>query len=141
MKKILLGLLLCSVVSAGGQKPAWVNHVPPRSATYYYRASQGAGDTPEKAITHAFIMAICESAFAVDLPVDMEKLLKLPEDSVLVSFARFSRIPINKVCWYTEPLVTTMGYRAYVLCQVARDANVKPQYKTFNCLRSKEENE
>ncbi|MDR1983945.1 MAG: hypothetical protein LBQ28_03880 [Prevotellaceae bacterium] len=138
--RILFGLFgLLYVCNAVGQVPLWVSRVPKGTATYYYRVSQGTGDTPEKAITKAFINVICESAFAVDLPANLEQLQKMPEDSVLVSYGKFSRIPVNKVCSYTELLITRTGYRAYVLCQVAKDVNIKPVYNTFNCLLNKEE--
>jgi hypothetical protein len=117
--------------------PEWVHAAPRKADTYYYRVAQGAAGTPEEALKKAFAMAIYESAFAVGVAVDMQKLESMPADSALVSLSKFVSIPINLVCRFVEELAPK-GYRAYVLCQVAIDPRVKPAYKTFNCLFNRE---
>lgn len=141
MKCYLLFLLLLGIAGAGfaQQLPGWVQSPPARTSTYYYRVSQGTGLTEEEAGRKAFVMAIMESAFAVGIPVDMKKLEKMQGDSLLIEGSRYVKIPINKVCQYTESLVTRRGYRAYILCQVANDVHTPPAFKSFNCITNKEE--
>lgn len=135
----ILLLVLMSIVAEAQTVPAWVYSPPSRSETYYYRVSQGIGQTEEEAETRAFATAIMESAFAIGVPVDIRQLERLDRDSMLVAASRYVKIPINKVCTYTETLITRRGYRAYVLCQVANDARVIPQFKSYNCILNKEE--
>jgi hypothetical protein len=139
LRLIGLGAAFFSATAAGAYPPLWLTKLPPKTETYYYRMAQGTGATEEEAITKAFINAVCESAYAVDLPVNLEALLKMPADSTLAIYGKNSRIPVNKVCSYTEAIGTRPGYRAYVLCQVASKAGVKPKYNTFNCLLNREE--
>lgn len=128
---------LCSVMAQS--VPAWVQSPPPRTSTYYYRVAHGTGLTGEAAERQAFAMAIMESAFAIGVPVDVKRLEQMESDSLLVEVSRYVRIPINKVCVHVESLVTRRGYRAYVLCQVANDPRIAPNFKSFNCLKNKEE--
>ena len=138
----ILGILLLSLmgmVAEAQTVPAWVYSPPSRSETYYYRVSQGIGQTEEEAEARAFATAIMESAFAIGVPVDIKQLERMERDSMLVTASRYVKIPINKVCSYTETLITRRGYRVYVLCQVANDARVVPLFKSFNCILNKEE--
>lgn len=141
MKRYLLFLLLLGIAKEGyaQQLPVWVQSPPSRTHTYYYRVSQGMGLTEEEAGRKAFVMAIMESAFAIGIPVDMRKLEKIQGDSLLAETSHYVKIPINKVCQYTESLVTRRGYRVYVLCQVANDVHTPPAFKSFNCTTNKEE--
>ena len=138
----LIGIMIFCIVGMVAQAqtlPAWVNMPPGRSETYYYRVSQGIGLTEEEAESRAFATAIMESAFAIGVPVDLKKLEQIDKDSLLVTASRYVKIPINKVCTHVESLITRRGFRAYVLCQVANDARVMPQFKSFNCILNKEE--
>jgi len=129
--------LLCAEVYA--LPPLWLKTLPGRSETYYYRRNFAEADTEEKAYTKALIKVACESAIAADFPVDLQQLLQMPEDSILVSLSRYSNIPVNVVCQYTEKLVSKNGYRVYLLCQVASKAGTKPKYRDFDCDKSKEQ--
>lgn len=141
MKGIIILLFsLLALFSANAQTvPTWLTQLPPRTNTYYYRVAQGTGLTEEAAQKQAFAAAIMESAFAVGVPIDLKKLEAMKGDNLLQEAARYVRIPINKVCQYTEHLVTRRGYKVYVLCQVANNAQVLPSFKSFNCLTNKEE--
>lgn len=134
----------CIALAAGAAqsyaiRPAWIDETPPKKQTYYYRVAQATAETEDKAYTKALISAICTSAFAADFPVDMQQLLRMQEDSVLVALSQFVNIPLNVVCRHAEKQVTAAGYKVYILCQVASNANVSPKYSTFNCRLSKEE--
>ncbi len=78
--------------------PSWIQSPPAKTAGYYYRVSQGTGLTEEAATKKAFAMAILESAFAIGIPVDIQKMEQLKSDSLLVEASRYVKIPINKVC-------------------------------------------
>jgi hypothetical protein len=121
------------------QQPLWLLHKPPKAATYYYRIAHAKASTEEEAHTLALTKIIVGSAMAVDNPQDMLKLLRLRADSALVMEAPASNIPFNEVCSHAEKLVSEHGYRVYVLCQVANDARIAPQYRDFNCYTNKEE--
>ena len=140
MKRLgIILFCLVGMVAEAQTLPAWVDMPPARSDTYYYRVSQGTGLTEEEAESRAFATAIMESAFAIGVPVDLKKLEQMHKDSLLVTASRYVKIPINKVCSHVASLVTRRGFRAYVLCQVANDARVIPQFKSFNCILNKEE--
>lgn len=128
-------LLLCM----GQGVPQWKQSPPRKTETYYYRVSQGTGLTEEAALKKALGLAIVESAFAIGVSVDISQLEKMDGDSLMIKASKFVRIPINKVCQYTEELVTRRGYRVYVLCQVANNVHILPDFKTFNCTLNKEE--
>lgn len=121
------------------KRPQWIRQLPPRSNTYYYRVSTATGLTEEAAERQAFAMAIMESAFAIGIPVDVKRLEQMEGDSLLIEVSRYVKIPINKVCAHVESLMTRRGYRAYILCQVANDVRIVPDFKSFNCYTNKEE--
>ena len=126
--------ITCTLFSFGqGAMPSWVQCPPAKTASYYYRVSQGTGLTEEAA------MAIFESAFAIGIPVDIQKMEQMEGDSLLVEASRYVKIPINKVCQYTRELTTRRGYKVYILCQVANDVHQRPKFKSFNCITNKEE--
>jgi hypothetical protein len=135
----LIVLLLLCCIKCAAQPPQWVSNPPKPTETYYYRVAEGQGKTDEEAVRKAFIAAIRESSFAIGARVNLQELERAPADSTLVALASAIDIPINKVCYYAESLITSWGYRAFVLCQVAKSANVKPKYKHFNCTLNKEE--
>lgn len=141
MKSYLLLFILVgiSLPVCGQGFPQWVQQLPTGTSTYYYRVSTGIGLTEEIASKQAWAVAIMESAFAMGIPIDIHKLESMRGDSLLVEASHFVRIPINKVCSYVEPLVTRRGVKVYILCQVARDATTKPQFKSFNCITNREE--
>lgn len=123
----------------GQGTPQWIQSPPRKAKTYYYRVSKGEGLTEEVALKKAFAMAIMETAFAIGVSVDIGQLEKMDGDSLMIESSKFVKIPINKVCQYTEGLITRRGYRVYLLCQVANDAHVTPKFRTFNCTLNKEE--
>lgn len=142
MKRILfLAILTAWALSSLGQQvlPQWVQSPPASNGTYYYRVSQGTGLTEEAASKKAFAMAVLESALAIGVPLNLQQLEQLEGDSLLVEANRYVKIPINKVCQHTVELTTRRGYRAYILCQVAKDVHAVPDFKSFNCILNKEE--
>jgi len=139
---LLLAWLLYMLLPAScyaQQNPRWLMFMPPKTETYYYRVAQASALTEEVALKKAFAMAIYESAFAVGIAVDLGKLESMSDDSTNIALSKAVSIPVNVVCKYVESLATKTGYKAYVLCQVANDVQIKPKYNTFNCMLNKEE--
>lgn len=126
-------------VNVYAQMPDWIKQRPPKSETYYYRVGQATADTEDKAYIKALAKVVCESAIAADFPVDMQKLLGAEDESALIEMSSEVNIPVNVACQYTEKLVTKVGYRVYLLCQVSNSAGKTPKYNIFNCYTNKEE--
>lgn len=142
MKRYLCFILLQGsliLYCMGQSRPQWIQSPPKKAETYYYRVSHGTGLTEEAALKKALALTIMESAFAVGVSVDVHKLEKMDGDSMMIEAEKYVKIPINKVCQYTEELITRRGYRVYVLCQVANDVHIIPDFRTFNCTSNKEE--
>lgn len=74
-------------------------------------------------------MAILESAFAIGIPVNLQKMEQLESDKLLVEANRYVKIPINKVCQHVMELTTRRGYRVFILCQVANNVHENPSSK------------
>ncbi|HIY87184.1 MAG TPA: hypothetical protein H9824_00555 [Candidatus Bacteroides pullicola] len=138
---LCLILMWAGALSSWGQYvlPRWVQSPPPSGNTYYYRVSQGDGTTEEASQKKAFAIAVLESAFAIGVPLNLQQLEQLEGDSLLVEANRYVKIPINKVCQHTVSLTTRQGYRTYILCQVAKDVHMIPDFKSFNCILNQEE--
>ncbi len=136
---IILNIAYTLSTYGQGAMPAWIQKPPAKTSTYYYRVSQATGLTEEAATKKAFAMAILESAFAIGIPVNLQKMEQLESDKLLVEANRYVKIPINKVCQHVMELTTRRGYRVFILCQVANNVHEKPIFKTFNCTLNKEE--
>jgi hypothetical protein len=134
---ILFGL--CALLCKSQGAPQWIQSPPRKTDTYYYRVAHATAITEEAAYKRAFAAVLMESAFAIGVSVDMGRLESLDEDSLLLAASKHVKIPVNIVCKYVESLVTRRGYKVYVLCQVANDVHVKPDFKSFNCISNKEE--
>ncbi|MDD3285953.1 MAG: hypothetical protein PHI14_00465 [Bacteroidales bacterium] len=127
---------LLSLQTFSQSLPQWLFSLPQKTDTYYYRVSSAEGLTEEIAEKKAFAKAIYESAFAIGISVDVSKLEET--DSSMANISKYVEIPINMCCKYVEYLTTRRGYKVYVLCQVANDVNIRPEYKTFDCYLNKE---
>lgn len=119
--------------------PRWVTQLPePSNETYYYRVTHAEGPSYEKAYAKAFATAILESSWklgvAVDTKNDLQVLEKGITDNINVGETQMV-LPLNKVCEYTEKLVTSRGIRIYILWQVARYGNVSPIFDDFRDCR------
>lgn len=119
--------------------PKWVTQLPePSNETYYYRVTHAEGPSYEKAYAKAFATAILESSWklgvAVDTKNDLQVLEKGITDNINVGETQMV-LPLNKVCEYTEKLVTSRGIKIYILWQVARYGNVSPLFDDFRDCR------
>ena len=131
----LLFLLGCGVF---GRTPAWINSVPQRTDTYYYRIGQATGKTENEAIRNAYKTVLRESADAIEVNFDSKANAVGSDSSFRTAGAIGYKLSVNKVCQYVEDLISRNGYRAFVLCQVGIDPRIRPEFRTFNCRTGKE---
>lgn len=136
MKVILLLFLPVCIVF--GRIPDWVNSVPPMSETYYYRVGQATGKTEDEAVRNAYKAVLRESADAIGVSFDSKANAVGSDSSFRAAGARGYNLSVNKVCQYTEDLISRNGYRAFVLCQVGIDPRTRPQFRTFDCRNNRE---
>lgn len=149
LSKVLLSCILgFGVVFGTAQKPnisspkqtdklpSWIKHLPqPKKGNFYYRVTLAEGTDYTKAYARAFAMAILESAWKLGVSVgkknDLEALTSDIVDNINV-MPKDVKIPLNKVCEYSEPITGTMtGVRIYVLWQVG-NTSVDTQFEVFN---------
>lgn len=117
-------------------RPYWINNRPSvdSACMYYYRVTKGEGDTYDQAYATAFARAIMESSWKLGLDVNTTDDLKTIEnginENISVNSSHMS-LPLNKVCEYTESLSGRMGFRVYILWQVAKYGNRNPNFEEF----------
>lgn len=116
--------------------PYWVTKPPlSQSDNYYYRVTSAEARTYNEAYAKAFSMAILESQWKLGVKVQkVDNADSLEEDitkTINVESVNM-KLPLNKVCEYSEPLYTSNGIRLFVLWQVARYGNVEPKFEDFN---------
>ena len=133
--------LLFTFLSTKGQ-PYWINEPPvAENSTFCYRIAWGEGETKEEAWMAAISHVLYETALSLGLAVSIDEINRTIREKDLLEIEEQMNIPINKVCEYNEPLITKTGYRVYVLCQVAKQGNIKPEFVSFKYCRKKEKKE
>lgn len=140
MKKINLSLLLLvwALFSSAqtNSRPYWITQLPStgNNSNYYYRVTQGDGVDYDKAYAKAFARAILESSWKLGVEVsktnDLQSIEKGITENVKVADMRM-KLPMNKVCEYTEKLEERRGVRVFMLWQVAKYGNVLPNFEEF----------
>lgn len=116
--------------------PYWIKHLPQsKKGNFYYRVTMAEGADYTKAYAKAFAMAILESSWKHGVTVGKGNDLKTLESDILNNInvmPKDVKIPLNKVCEYAEPIISTMhGVRIYVLWQVGNTSN-DSQFEIFN---------
>lgn len=135
--------ILCFVGYTQNTRPSWI-FVRPEAAntTYHFRVTSSEADNYENAYAKAFAMVILECSWKNGLYVEKGNDLQALEGEI-TDFINIKshgmRIPINKVCEYSEKLGAKNGLRLYVLWQVANvseSGSVKPVFVDFNdCVK------
>lgn len=129
-------LLFPDIRAQGVIAPYWIFNLPlSGSDYYYYRVTSAEGKTYNEAYVKAFSMAILESQWKLGVKVQKSDDLDSLEDDIANSIniePVNMKLPLNKVCEYSEPLNTSNGIRLYILWQVARYGNVDPKFEDFN---------
>lgn len=140
MKKALIfSFLLAWALGFSAQasnRPYWITQLPSTSknSNYYYRVTQGDGIDYDKAYAKAFARAILESSWKLGVEVsktnDLQTIENDISENVKVADMRM-KLPMNKVCEYTEKLEEKRGVRVFMLWQVANYGNVLPNFDEF----------
>lgn len=114
------------------QRPNWVFNKPePGNETYLYVVESATGQTENDARNKAIAEVMRTTAMLIGMPFDMEEInraLQSGSDYNLVS-AKYD-IPILKVCEYVDK--TEIPCRVYILCQVAKSGEYKPNFNGYN---------
>lgn len=133
-KQIVLtfALTIIGVISFAQEKPGWIYNKPtPANNTYLYDTEWGMASTAKEAENEAFSKVFRFAAMQVGQPFESVEINKALQNGLDYSvIARQYNIPINKVCEYNER--DGVGYKVYILCQVAKDARVSPQWSNFS---------
>ncbi len=133
---IFIAFLTVALFSATAQKPYWIKELPvANSGSYYYRVTRAEAKTYEEAYSKAFSIAILESSWKIGVRVDTKNDLETIEKGIIENINvsdRAMKIPLNKVCEYTEKASGTMNIRIYILWQVARYGNIPPNFEDFS---------
>lgn len=118
------------------EKPYWIYNLPQaKSGNYYYRVTYAEGRTYDKAYAKAFARAILESSWKLGVKVNTKDDIQTLENNITenVDVKETSmNLPMNKVCEYIEEDKSSMDIRVYILWQVAKYANVPPEFDSFN---------
>jgi hypothetical protein len=126
----LLFVFVQFVFCSNGLDPIWTKKLPvAMSESYYYKVGQATGATEEEAIRNAYNLVLSESSDAIKTVFNSSGNSKK---------GMLHALKVNKVCQFTEDLIVRNGYRAYVLCQVAKSFDISPDFKSFDCNSGKE---
>ena len=137
MKKIFtLTLLLASVCCAMAQqntnRPGWTYNTPKAgNNTYVYVVERGGGTTVNEAINNALLKVLRTTMMRIGAVVSWDEVnSSLQQGTDWGTVAMKYNIPVNKVCECVEQK-TEKGYRVAVLCQVAKNGAVYPDFDEF----------
>lgn len=124
--------LLLTITTIAQEKPGWIYNKPkPANNTYLYDTEWGVASSAKEAENEAISKVFRFAAMQVGQPFESIEINKALQNGLDYSvIARQYNIPINKVCEYSER--EGYGYRVYILCQVAKDARVSPQWSNFS---------
>ena len=131
MKKIILTLLV-TVIALGAVaqngRPRWTKKLPKAAnSTYVYVSQNAIGKTVSEARDNALIEVYRQTLLREGKPVSFED-----KDNALiwVEIKDNCKLSVNKVCEYVER-DEKGGYVVYVLCQVAKTSETKPNFTDF----------
>lgn len=123
------------MAQANTSKPYWIKKLPRTSRweMYYYRMTKGEATNYEEAYAAAFAKAVQESKWKMGVSVDInENDASTDVVNSLTIHSSQVRLLLNKVCEYVEKNPLNMNVQVYVLWQVARYANVDPEFDDFD---------
>ncbi|MCQ2330304.1 MAG: hypothetical protein MJZ93_07105 [Paludibacteraceae bacterium] len=132
----LLFLLACCMASAQkGPKivPNWVLKTPiPGNDTYYYIMQRANGSSEREARNQAIAQAFAQADYYGGTAVNSESINEaIQEGKSFDVISRLFSIPLNIVCeFHRDNEDGTVDY--YILCQIAKSGNIKPQFEPFN---------
>lgn len=115
------------------QVPLWTKELPKtKNNTYVYVCEWGIGGSVQEAYNNALTKVFQSTANRIGQPFDSRNIKSaLEHGTSLEVISSTYRIPINKVCDYSEQIDGEI-YRVYVLCQVAINALTIPQWSNYS---------
>lgn len=126
MNKLIVTIILAlmALSSFAQDKPGWIYNKPkPTNGTYLYLIESATGDTELTARNQAFAKVLQSTAMRLGQPINSDEINRAVQNGTTFEVISSQyNIPINKVCEYSEK--TSVGYRVYVLCQVAKTGNI-----------------
>ena len=133
-------LFLCVIPLAlwSQGQPSWLYKLPKSgNKTYLYVVESASGHTERDARNQAIIRVFQSNIMRFGYRISSSEITEAVQTGkTFEDIAILHRIPVNKVCEYTERVA--QGYRCYLLCQVARTADVQPMWNDFTkCLKIK----
>lgn len=133
--RLLLLMLITASLTATAQnedRPGWLANKPKASnSTYVYVVERGGGATVNEAVNNALLKVLRTTMMRIGAVVSWEEVNNsLQKGTDWGSVAIQYNIPINKVCEYVEQK-TDKGYRVAVLCQVAKNGTIYPEFDDF----------
>lgn len=140
---LLLGLLLmASLFAMAQERPGWIYNKPtPSNNTYVYVVESASGNTELEARNQAIARVFQTNILRFGMRVSTSEInAAVQQGRSFEDIAILHQIPINKTCEYVER--TSTGYRVYLLCQVAKNADGKvPLFDDFGgCYSQKKYN-
>ena len=134
-RTISLIFLLAAVSCAMAQntdRPGWTYNTPKAgNNTYVYVVERGGGTTVNEAINNALLKVLRTTMMRIGAVVSWDEVSNsLQNGGDWGTVAMKYNIPVNKVCECVEQK-TDKGYRVAVLCQVAKNGNVYPDFDEF----------
>lgn len=136
-----IALVVCIttlIFHATQAQPSWLYKLPkPGNKTYLYVVEYASGRTELEARNQAIIRVFQSNIMRLGYRISSSEITEaVQKGKTFEDIAILHRIPVNKVCEYTERVA--QGYQSYVLCQVAKDANIRPNWDDFTkCSRIK----
>lgn len=130
---LLLALSLWNMASAQDDtRPGWTRNTPKAgNNTYVYVVERGGGTTVNEAINNAILKVLRTTMMRIGAVVSWDEVSNsLQNGGDWGTVAMKYNIPVNKVCECVEQK-TENGYRVAVLCQVAKNGNVYPDFDEF----------
>jgi hypothetical protein len=128
----VIALLTIQTISAQ-KRPSWTYNTPDApNSTFVYRVEWGAGKNIIVAYNQALTKIINSTANSIGVNTStgaIKDALESGQSFDVVS--ETLKVPFNKVCEFEENLGGGL-YRVFVLCQAAKNANIKPEFVVFN---------
>lgn len=131
MRKTLLlftVLIITCVVGKAQERPSWTVKMPKATNdTYIYICENAVASQERDARNQAIARVFQNTAMRLGVPFDSQKVFDAVQQGTdLQTISQKFNIPIYKVCEYTERVGN--NYKVYVLCQVAKQGNITPQF-------------
>ncbi len=136
--RFLLVLLISCLGTGTAHAQIWKYNTPKPTKDYVYKSSTARAKT-EEAINKAMAKILYQTALASGINMELDSIKKIMDTGQSFSLNKLSiGLPVNMVCCKASPAISSRGIEVIILCQVARKAHTKPDFKAFDCSEGKE---